>query len=76
MIIDLILNRRDDEQENCFDYTPEQFYRECMEYGNDKITRAMDMGTENDVKHALCDYIDNGEYNQDIKQYINSVAWL
>lgn len=73
MVIDLILDRKDG-----FKYSPEGFYRDAMEYGeiSDEITRAMDAGTEEDVKKALCDYVIANGYNQDICDYINSVTWL
>lgn len=29
-----------------------------------------------DVRNALCQYIDENEYNPEIKKYINSVNWL
>lgn len=77
MIIDLIIDRKCGEP-----YSPERFYREVMEYGEfvpeyaDPITRAMDEGTESDVKQALCKYITNADYNPIICKYINSVNWL
>ena len=73
MIIDLILDRREGTP-----YEPKTFYNSCMNYGNiaDEITRAMDIGTEEDIKVALCAYIDKQEYNPEIKNYINSVNWL
>lgn len=43
---------------------------------NGDISRAMDYGTEEDVKKALCDYIDNNEYNPEIKKYIRSKEWM
>lgn len=77
MIIDLILDRKDGEF-----YDPKHFYNECVKYSAifdgmfDGITAAMDYGTEKDVKEALCKYIENGEYNPEIMDYINSVNWL
>jgi len=59
-------------------YSPEAFYREILPYGEigDDITRAMDSGTENDVKQALCNYITDQGYNPDIIDYIQSRTWL
>lgn len=71
MLIDLILDRAAD-----IAYNPHDFYLRAMEYKQDEITRAMDGGTENDVKAALCDYIRRNEYNSDIRAYIESVDWL
>ena len=51
MIIDRILDRKDGEQ-----YSPKQFYFYCMGYMDgigDDITRAMDYGTETDVKKSI-----------------------
>ena len=83
MIIDKILDRKDDEKWAGKDlYNAKEFYNECMVYSGifdgafDYITSAMDYGTEMDVKEALCKYIDDGEYNPDIKNYINSRNWL
>lgn len=79
MIVDLILDRKDNEQFDGVDtYKAHDFYISCMGYGSiaDKITRAMDYGTEEDVRKALCRYIDDNEYNEKIKDYINSHDWL
>lgn len=93
MIIDRILDRRDDEHDIEIGYTharypdgstrelrysPERFYHDVLEYGaiGHDITRAMDMGTETDVRKALCAYIDEQGYNPAIKDYINSRQWL
>ena len=81
MIIDLILDRKDNEQFNCFGYDPKEFYNDCMQYDSifgvgSKITMAMDYGDEHDVKKALCDYIDDNGYNPDIKNFINAHQWL
>lgn len=73
MIIDLILERKDGEP-----YNPEQFYRDVSEYGDIgwDIARALDAGTENQVKQALCQYIDNQGYSEHIKDFVNSANWL
>lgn len=93
MIIDVILDRKDDEKlieqgythirlwdgtEQALAYDPHRFYRDIIGYGRigDNITRAMDYGTEEDVKNALCQYIKNNEYNPKICDYINSRTWL
>ena len=77
MIVDLILDRKDGEP-----YSPKSFYLNVMGYGGTfsdlafDIARAMDGGSETDVKRELCRYIDDGSYNPAIKNYINSVSWL
>ena len=79
MIVDRILDRKDNYEEfGQDDYKPHDFYFDVFVYGRigDDITRAMDFGTEEDVKRALCDYVIRNEYNPDICNYINSVNWL
>ena len=83
MIIDKILDRKDNEewaqQDN---YDARAFYFDCMEYSAnfdgafDYITAALDYGTEDDARRALCKYIDDGDYNPNIKKYINARKWL
>jgi hypothetical protein len=73
MIVDAILDRKDGVR-----YNPSEFYDyvshfEETGYG---ITRAMDGGTEEDVKRELKQYIDANNYNPAIKDYIDSVDWL
>ena len=79
MIIDLILDREGWEQDGYpGTYNAKQFYDDCMEYGGSGwyIARAMDFGTEEQVKEQLCKYIDGNHYNPEIKDYINSVNWI
>ena len=77
MIIDLILDRKAGDN-----YQPDHFYRECMEYSSifdgigADICEAMDYGTEDDVRKALCAYVTSNDYNPAICDYINSVSWL
>jgi len=74
MIIDLILDRKGGSS-----YTAKKFYDNVMAYeeGTDyKISRALDGGTEEDVRKALCDYIIRNDYNPKICNYINKVTWL
>ena len=73
MIVDLILDRKDGAKYNAHD-----FYVDVMGYGEigEDITRAMDFGTESDVRRELCEYITANEYNPAICDYINSREWL
>lgn len=77
MIIDKILDRKDG-----YGYIARDFYHEMLAYESIdmscgvSISSTMDYGTEDDVKSALCKYIDKGEYNPRIKDYIKSVKWL
>jgi len=83
MIIDEILDRKCAEEEGDFEwYNPHDFYMYCMEESGifdgigDAITRAMDFGTENDVRNAICNYIIDQNYNPDICKYVRSVQWI
>ena len=74
MIIDKILDRRD----GC-NYSREDaryIYEESFEFGFWELSRALDGGTDDDVKRELCRYIDMNDYNPEIKNYINSVSWV
>lgn len=77
MIIDKILDRYDGEPEGEV-YRPEDFYRDMVLYGGsgEDIARAMDFGTEEDVRRELCKYIVGNDYNPEICEYINSRCWL
>lgn len=83
MIIDLILDRKEDDLHGYTDrYDPHKFYIDCIGYSNsfdgigDKILDAMDNGTENDVRKALCNYVKDGGYNLEICKYINNRNWI
>lgn len=80
MVIDVILDRKDDEKEGHFDgYSPKDFYDAMMDYadmGGEDIASAMDGGTEEDVKAAICRYIEDYGYNPDICKWVKSVSWL
>lgn len=74
MIIDLILDRKGGHS-----YVAKEFYDDVTAYeeGTDyEISRALDSGSEKNVRKALCDYIRSNEYNPKICNYINKVAWL
>lgn len=53
-----------------------QYINGCGDRYAEKITAAMDYGTEEEVKKALCEYITECEYNHEICDYINSREWL
>lgn len=74
MIVDLILDRKGGHP-----YKAKEFYDDVMAYeeGTDyEISRALDGGTEKDVKKALCNYIMTQRYNPKICDYINKVQWF
>ena len=79
MIIDLILDRRDNEKYYGDDfYKADDFYREVMCYGEigHNITASMDYGSNKDVQNSLCEYINNNEYNPNICDYIKAKQWI
>lgn len=81
MIIDYILDRKCDEDDGIFNYNPKDFYNYVSEeedifFSEHSISKALDYGTEEDVKAALCNYIIKCGYNSCICDYINSVEWL
>ena len=83
MIIDMILDRKDYEEDGILQYNAKHFYDMMMAYGEDleigqDIARAMDFGEEPDVREKLCKYIDDYGYShiKDIKEYINNNKWL
>ena len=79
MIIDRIVDRMELSEYFGKDiYNAYDFYLSIMEYGEVGyyITRAMDVGTEEQVKRALCRYIVDNGYRLSICDYINSVNWI
>lgn len=81
MIIDVILDRRTYEcEDQDFGWYDEEQLREIYDsavyFHLDYLARAIDGGTEKDVKNALCRYIDENGYRPSIKQYVCSVNWI
>lgn len=83
MIIDLILDRKDELTSTGKDtYSAHRFYFDCLSYNRcfegiaDKITKAMDYGTEQDVKKALCEYVVENGYNNSVCEFVDSVCWI
>ena len=77
MIIDLILDRKDGHE-----YSARAFYSEVVAHSASNptdsatIATAFRLGKEKMVRFALCNYIRNNGYNEEICEYINSVEWL
>lgn len=87
MIIDIIL----DKKQRTGDYNPYELYSYCMEQlgtlNSVEIARALDCGTENDVKRELINYLilggyipkDKSTWNNHAKSlvnWINHTYWL
>jgi hypothetical protein len=72
MLVDFILDRREG-----IEYDPRELYDYCQEeeayWG---VARALDGGTEEDIRGELCGYILGNGYNPEICEYICSVDWL
>lgn len=83
MLIDAILDRKAGYGVKSPYYKAKELYEYCMRYGGGvegniytDVARALDSGTEQDVKNVLLRYIED-EYNTpEIRQYIKSVQWL
>lgn len=78
MLIDLILDRKDGVEYNLDNFKEDvKYYSEFFGGYCTLVYDAMMIGTEKDVKDALCKYID-GWYggNASIKRYIRRVNWL
>jgi hypothetical protein len=79
MLIDAILDRKYERENRIFRYDPRELYKYINGWAGglyDPVARAMDEGTEADVKKALCFYIGSQGYNKRIKDFVNSVDWL
>ena len=74
MIIDTILDRRD----GCAYSRDDMSYmhEEAETFGLVDLARALDSGSDDDIRRELCRYIDDGGYRQDVKKYVNSVDWI
>lgn len=74
MIIDCILDAKEDPSS----YDAKEFYDYVMDGFKDfhYIARALDSGSNDDVREALCTYIDSQNYNPEIKDFVNSFDWL
>lgn len=82
MIVDLILDRKDNEKtfgEDLYETLDFMYkvsrYEEMFNLGN-AISNAIYNGDEIATKKALCNYIDDMDYNPKIKDYINSKEWV
>lgn len=71
MIIDVILDRKD-----VGIYSLETLLSYCDDPYFDYIKVAIESGDEKAVKKALCRYLDDQSYPEQIKRYIRSVDWL
>lgn len=79
MIIDAILDRRDDNRDGNDRWTEEELryvYDEATYFGFDYLSRAIDGGEDKDIAEALCRYVDEGKYPPSIKRYVRSKKWL
>ena len=77
MIIDKILDAAEGS------YDARDFYNYAMEHESifdpsDEypISTALDSGSNDDVRRELCRYIDNNDYNKNIKRFVNKFNWI
>ena len=74
MIIDAILDRK-----YGIEYTRESMryiYDEATMFGYDELARALDGGSNADIIRELCKYIDDNNYNPEIKKYVKANNWV
>lgn len=81
MIIDKILDRKDDDARGrWYEYNARDFYFYLMRGGSEydeRISRALDAGTNEDIQRELIIYCVECGYNiPEIIDYIKSVDWL
>lgn len=79
MLIDAILDRRADREDGIFNYDPKKLYNyliDSIHPSYHDVARAMDKGSNTEVRAEMCAYIDLEEYNPEIKDFVNSVDWL
>ena len=76
MIIDKILDLRANPESFDAFHDGHYIYEEAIEFGFGYIADAFDCGTNKDCQKALCRYIDENDYNPDIKEFINSFNWV
>ena len=70
MVIDLILDRKEG-----FSDLNAEYLEDMKRYEFDYINAAIDTNDDDTIKAALSRYIEENEYNPEIKNYINSVNW-
>lgn len=80
MIIDAILDRKDLEADGYGDTwteTERDYLLECAEFSDfDYIVVAFKTGNNSLVQAALCFYLDQNNYNPDIRHYIQAKNWI
>jgi hypothetical protein len=76
MLIDAILDRKDDEEErdDFFSYDRDKLI-DYLDGWYDDVANALKLGDQKKIKMELCSYIDTNEYNPTIKDYINARYW-
>jgi hypothetical protein len=76
MLIDAILDRKDDEEErdDFFSYDRDKLI-DYLDGWYDDVANALKLGDQKKIKMELCSYIDTNEYNPAIKDYINARYW-
>ena len=77
MIIDLILDKRYfNDNKPLTAAAVKYILDECDIFGFTEIRRAVYSRNERAIKTALCEYIDNNEYNPNIKDFILNTTWF
>ena len=80
MIVDAILNRRDalrsGEKDRWTSADVRYLLDEAGIFGFDYIAEAIASGDEDAVREALCQYIDEQEYDSKLKRFVQIKSWL
>lgn len=76
MIIDVILDRKHEEEERSQSiYNFRNIRDNIKAYEHDYINKAFETDDNKIIQEALCKYIQNNDYPEEIKDYINSRNW-
>lgn len=72
MIIDEILDYKD-KFKNSIDL--DYIYKEAKLFNIEYIARAIENGNNENIQTALCDYIDQNDYNSELKKFIKTITF-
>lgn len=79
MLVDFILDRKDDEQDGFDNYHPENLTDYVSHFDDSNyqdVLQAVNNRDEKATKLALIKYIIDGNYNPQICKYIMNVSWV
>lgn len=74
MIIDKILDRKESDSYNWYDF--KDIYDYAVGFGFDKLARACDLGNNEDVAEALVEYMIENDYVSDNEASKELIDWV